>query len=656
MSNHIYRGSNPIYATTTGSANAQVLTLPTFTGNAESTGLSLVSALSGGDEFTFKVGYTNSGALTLQIVGAMSIGPYPVRCGASALSGGEWQAGDVITVRYDASAFQMVGTDRFLASGTGAASRSVLNKLRERVSVADYTGVDPTGATDSYAGVVSAITAARAAGKELFIPAGTYRLDLSLTLSTYDRIVGEGQWNTILVFTNVDGLKFNQLNFTATTTITGITNANPGVFHVPSHGLSVDTAVYVQGVSGMTTLNGNYYWVNTVPDANHVTLRDATTPIDTSGYGAYTSGGTINTLTINDGYIHLEGFTVQHSSNAGANTNTAINFQGVSYSSMRGVRTRYFRTGLYMARGGGGKGCYYNNIESVRFQDNKFGLDMDDTPYGTSVNAISGGHLYYENAAGIWTTSPIAFQISGNGHRFAELKASFSGTSGAEGIRYREGGNIGQSVVANTLIEQFYCEGTFSYTIRIPTTTSGRTGNWIIGIHLDGVAAVQEIADPQSDLNILDQNGYRMGPGSIRFRSGSTLSAYVPWTSVAYASGNFSANNSMSWTVGSGDQVTYVYTLLGTAMTVNYDIRTSTVGGTPSTQLKLKIPGGYTAARTTFEKIAYLSDNGSDSDVGLATVTASDTWIMFQRNVAASTWTASTDNTRVSGVITFEVQ
>ena len=52
-------------------------------------------------------------------------------------------------------------------------------------------------------------------------------------------------------------------------TITGITNASPGVFTAASHGFSDGDNVYISGIVGMTELNGHYY---TIADATDDTF------------------------------------------------------------------------------------------------------------------------------------------------------------------------------------------------------------------------------------------------------------------------------------------------------------------------------------------------------------------------------------------------
>lgn len=76
--------------------------------------------------------------------------------------------------------------------------------------------------------------------------------------------------------------------------ITGITQANPGVITTATaHGLSAGDVVLISDVGGMLDIN-NYYYVNTVPTGTTFTLKDYSfAVVDTSAFGAYTSGGNV---------------------------------------------------------------------------------------------------------------------------------------------------------------------------------------------------------------------------------------------------------------------------------------------------------------------------------------------------------------------------
>lgn len=86
----------------------------------------------------------------------------------------------------------------------------------------------------------------------------------------------------------------------ANTTITGITQANPGVVTDVAHGYSTGDWVYLSNIDGMTQLNGRTVRVGATT-ANTFQLLDLSgNNINTTGYTAYSSGGTaarIYTLT-----------------------------------------------------------------------------------------------------------------------------------------------------------------------------------------------------------------------------------------------------------------------------------------------------------------------------------------------------------------------
>lgn len=75
----------------------------------------------------------------------------------------------------------------------------------------------------------------------------------------------------------------------AADTITGLTNANPGVVTAAAHGIANGAIVSISGVAGMVQVNNRAFVV-----ANQATNTFELKGVDTSttqGYSAYTSGG-----------------------------------------------------------------------------------------------------------------------------------------------------------------------------------------------------------------------------------------------------------------------------------------------------------------------------------------------------------------------------
>jgi uncharacterized protein (TIGR02217 family) len=75
------------------------------------------------------------------------------------------------------------------------------------------------------------------------------------------------------------------VNANSTKAITGISQANPGNVLCVGHGFSTGDKVKITSVGGMTQVN-NLYFTVTVVDADNFTIG-----VNTSGYTAYTSGG-----------------------------------------------------------------------------------------------------------------------------------------------------------------------------------------------------------------------------------------------------------------------------------------------------------------------------------------------------------------------------
>jgi len=79
-------------------------------------------------------------------------------------------------------------------------------------------------------------------------------------------------------------------------TITGATQADPGVITISSHGYSNGDEIYLDSVGGMTELNGRNYLIANAT-TNTFTLQDLFgNDIDTTGFTAYTSGGSVDKL------------------------------------------------------------------------------------------------------------------------------------------------------------------------------------------------------------------------------------------------------------------------------------------------------------------------------------------------------------------------
>ena len=83
----------------------------------------------------------------------------------------------------------------------------------------------------------------------------------------------------------------NRLDYLGRTiSITGITQANPGVVTAVNHGLVTGQNIFIYGVQGMTEVNNREFFITRIND-NTFSINQ-----DTSGYAAWTAGGTVQLL------------------------------------------------------------------------------------------------------------------------------------------------------------------------------------------------------------------------------------------------------------------------------------------------------------------------------------------------------------------------
>ena len=82
----------------------------------------------------------------------------------------------------------------------------------------------------------------------------------------------------------------------ATVSISAATAANPCVVTSATHSLAIGDEVAITGVVGMTELNNRRYRVGAVPSSTTIELQDTgLVNVDSSGFTAYSSGGTLAT-------------------------------------------------------------------------------------------------------------------------------------------------------------------------------------------------------------------------------------------------------------------------------------------------------------------------------------------------------------------------
>jgi len=239
-------------------------------------------------------------------------------------------------------------------------------------------------------------------------------------------------------------------SFGFTLNITAITKANPGVITTASnHGLIAGDSVYVSSVGGMTQLVDDFYVVNTPtsPGGSTLSLKSYTTgtPINTSTFGTYTSGGKIQnaakTADVENTYVvtaiaenGLDESVTSIAAVAINNLNITGAYNVIRWNPVTGaVRYNVYKkqSGLY---------GFIGQTEALEFTDNNIAPDLGTTPpiYDPSfaVDAIvsvpvtSGGTNYETTFTGGSITS-VNVVAGGTGYNTPTLTVTDPTGSGA---------------------------------------------------------------------------------------------------------------------------------------------------------------------------------------------------------------------------------
>lgn len=141
---------------------------------------------------------------------------------------------------------------------------------------------------------------------------------------------------------------------------------------------------------------------------------------------------------------------------------------------------------------------------------------------------------------------------------------------------------------------------------------------------------------------------------AIQTAFNSQATGLLAWSAVPFAAQNFSGWDLMTWTVEPGDYVTYSYARVGRFAYVSFRMSNTTVGGTPSTPLRLTLPDGMVADKEMSTAYHYI-DNGTHG-VGLCGIGAGNNEIHLYKNDFTVNWAASTNLTDVRGQLAFEVR
>lgn len=180
-------------------------------------------------------------------------------------------------------------------------------------------------------------------------------------------------------------------------TLTAITQANPGLFTTAlDHGLVQGDYIRITDAGGMTPVNAGIYMVSTVPTTKTLTIGTVVieidsefgtaspylVPLDTTGFPAYTSGGTIQKTSANGDPITGAGCT--------NNLTTAGNYNTITWTAVDGaIRYNVYKldNGLF---------GYIGQTSGLTFKDDNIVADVSHTP--PMQDAIMAGPDDYPSA------------------------------------------------------------------------------------------------------------------------------------------------------------------------------------------------------------------------------------------------------------------
>ena len=126
------------------------------------------------------------------------------------------------------------------------------------------------------------------------------------------------------------------------------------------------------------------------------------------------------------------------------------------------------------------------------------------------------------------------------------------------------------------------------------------------------------------------------------------------WVDVPTDGSAFTGSSAMTWTVEAGDQVNVRYMLVNKTMFINVRVDSSTVGGTLSNILRMRLPNNFTVARSCSGPCLIYDNSSSTAVLGQMRALKDGMLVEFIRFDTAN-YSASTNATSIVGQLAIEV-
>jgi hypothetical protein len=285
-----------------------------------------------------------------------------------------WTREDVIADAGDADAVS------YIALGTGAVSRAVQDKLRERISGEDFS-VAADGVTDDTLAMTNALAAAKASKRPLYLPAGTIKTSAVLDISGAT-IIGVAQG-----YRNADGTIIEGSgNHDGLSQVT----VNADDLHISLQNIRIKNVDW--GVKVRYMLHS--HWEN-------VFITDSDNGIQFGN--SSDSGGLF------DRFDNIEVDV----------TDTALDINGNQFVNANTFNSCFFRGGQYGARlrCNGGIGAVNNVFNATEFLGAKIGIELENTS-----NTVFNQPYLESNGPAIYCVGTRNIGVTINEGTYGELK------------------------------------------------------------------------------------------------------------------------------------------------------------------------------------------------------------------------------------------